>query len=76
MAAPGKLHILLTIDILSPFPSTPQIKEVQIDNARDSYSNNSNIVITTIPIQTVKILKIHKPTFYYSNQNKLKRWLY
>ena len=52
--------------------STPQSKEVQIDNTGGDNSSNNNITVTTTPIQTVKTLKIYKLDLYYGNQNKLK----
>ena len=51
---------------------TPQTKEIQMNNAEDDNSGNNNVAVITISIQTVKILKIYKPDFYYGNQDKLK----
>ena len=74
--APSELRTPLTAATLPPLPPTPQFKEVQIDNARGDNPENNDIAVVTIPIQTVKTLKIHELDFYYSDRDKLKGWLY
>ena len=75
-AAPGELCTPLTVATLPPLFPTPQPKKVQMNNAGGNNPGDNNIAVATIPIQTVKTLKIHKPDLYYSDRDKLKGWLY
>ena len=75
-ATPGELRTPLTVATLSSPPFTPQSKEIQIDDAGSDNPRDNDVAVTTTPIQTVKTLKIHEPDFYYSDRDKLKRWLY
>ena len=52
---------------------TPQSKEVQMDNAGSDNPGDNDVAVVTIPIQTVKTLKIHESNPYYGDQAKLKR---
>ena len=67
IVAPNELYTSLTVGTLPPFPLTPQTKEVQMNNAGDDNLGNSNVAVTTIPIQIVKILKFYKLNLYYGN---------
>ena len=67
IATSDKLHIPLMAATLSLPPSTPQSKEVQIDNAEDDNFGNNNIAVVTTSMQMVKTLKIYKSNFFYSN---------
>ena len=72
-AITNELRTPLMAGTLQPLPPTPQVKEVQIDNAGGDDPGNNNIAVATTLIQMVKILKIHKPDFYYNNWDKLKK---
>lgn len=87
MTAPSELRILLLIAFLLLLPlaqlttlrqtSIKQaiipIKEIQMQNAEKDNNLSNNIAVAIISIQTIKTLKIHKPDFYWDDQDKLKR---
>ena len=75
-AASGELRTPFTAATLPPLPPTPQSKEIWMDDAGGDDLGNNNVAVATIPIQTVKILKIHKLNLYYGDRDKLKGWLY
>ena len=75
-AAPDELRTSLMAATLPPLLPTPQSKEVWMDDAWGDNPGDNDVAVATTPIQTVKTLKIHKPDFYYGDQDKLKGWLY
>ena len=75
-AALGELRTPLMAATLPLFPPIPQSNEVWMDDAGSDNLGDNNVAVATTSIQTVKTLKIHKPDFYYGDQDKLKEWLY
>ena len=74
--ASSELRTSLMAATFPSLPFTPQSQEVQMDNAGNDDPGDNNVPVAITPIQMLKTLKIHEPGFYYSNQDKLKGWLY